>query len=397
MGNPLRFKQYSLSWLILGSITLLQAMSGTRFIYSVGSNLMKQHYGITRVQINNLIVASQRGKVLGCFPTAAKEHLPEWMIVVIGLMFGSVGYDVQYLSISANYPSLSSWQILFFNVLAGNSICWINAYCDLIAAKNFKHTQDDVTELASIYSGLTVKVYSSLVKGIQGRKLVSHDSTRLYLLLSCLAPAAVGLAIVVLNCVIEVGEYKEAKLVPFAFVIVIATGVYAFVENISQPFTQMSPQLRAVNLMVVVILPLVVALMIAAKHIPLAKWDAQDTVEGITTTVENQEKVVTDKMDVEAKDNNGLKEPVKSVDFWLFYMINMCGVTLGMGNIDNLETSIDDADNEFNALSVLLAYQQQQDVSTYQHRHYCNWSRSHNRHRCIFNVRVLQQQLLFSC
>ncbi|XP_031271291.1 protein NUCLEAR FUSION DEFECTIVE 4-like [Pistacia vera] len=429
MGNPLGFKQYLLAWLILGGITLLQAMSGTRFIYSACSNLMKRHYGISQMQVNNLIVASESGKVFGCFPTAAKKYLPEWMILVIGLMFGSVGYGALYLSISTNHPSLSYWQILFFNVLAGNSICWINTYCDLLAAKNFKHTQDTVTELASSYSGLTGKIYTSLVEGIQGRKLVSEDSSKIYLLLSCLAPATVGLPVALLNCVINVGEYEEAKLFPFVFVIVIATGVYAFIENTAQPFTQMSLKLRVVNFMLVAMLPLVVALLMAARYIiTLAKYDTQDTNERVKITVENHETVVTEKLAV-GNENNGLKKLVKSVDFWLFYMMNMCGVTLGMvylnnleiisesqgyhkplfllatsstfvffgrGNINNLETSIDDADNDFNAFGILLAHHQQQDVSIHQHMHYCNWSWSHNRHRLILNIRVLEHQLQFS-
>lgn len=342
-----------LSWLIFGSISLLQAMIGTRFVYSACSKLIRQHYGISRLQLNNLIVASESGRLFEFFATSASDYLPPWMILLIGLVFGSVGYGVQYFCITYQFTFLSFWQTLLLNFLAGNSICWINSYCDLVVFRVFNHTRYSITAVTSSYSGLTGKIYTSLVEGIQGRK--SSPNTRIYFLLSCLAPSVIGLFVAVLNC-LELAEFtEETKMLPFVFVINIATGVYAAIETIAQPFTQMSAQLRVVSLVLVVMLPIVVTFFMAANQLALSKiWDSQvisedSSVEnepktkgvssqGLKITIEDQKREGNEK-EAEMILNAGEKNYkfLKSVNFWLFYLMNICGATLGMVYLNNLQ------------------------------------------------------------
>lgn len=83
MSNQLSLRQSS-PWLVLGCITLLRAMSGTRFQYC--------HYSL--VQLNNLMVALETGKLFGLLPGAAADHLPPSISLVIGLILGLVGYGM---------------------------------------------------------------------------------------------------------------------------------------------------------------------------------------------------------------------------------------------------------------------------------------------------------------
>ncbi|KAI9156874.1 hypothetical protein LWI28_013511 [Acer negundo] len=348
MANFFGLKQHLLPWLVLGGVTLLQAVSGTRFIYGTCSNLMQQRYSISRAQLNNLIVASESGRLFGWFSNAAAEFLPAPMILIIGLILGSIGYGVQYLSITNQLPFLSYWQMLLLNVLAGNSICWINTYCQLVTCKIFKNNCDTITAITSCYCGLSGKIYTSLVEGIQGK---SQDSS-IYLLFACLGPNLFGLPVTLLNCLeVVVDEYEETKMLPFVFVIVIATGVYAVVESIAQPFRQLSPRLRVVSLVLAVLmLPLVVAfLMVANQLITLAKWDSKVMSEEEDSKTKTKRfsigghriVIMENERDGNKKEANGdenwLKLVVKSVDFWLFYWMNMCGATLGMVYLNNLK------------------------------------------------------------
>ncbi|KAL5734484.1 hypothetical protein ACOSP7_032345 [Xanthoceras sorbifolium] len=356
MANLFGLGQHLLPWLVLGGVTLLQVVTGTRFVYSTCSNLMQQHYGISRVQFNNLIVASESGRLFGWFSNAAAEYLPAPMILMIGLTLGSLGYGVQYLSITNQLPSLSYWQILLLNVLAGNSICWINTYCHLVTRKSFKNNYDTITAITSSYCGLSGKIYTSLVEGIQGRNGKSQDCSSIYLLLACLAPIFFGLPVMtLLNCLEVVEEYEETKMLPYVFGIVIATGVYAVVESIAQPFRELSPKFRVVNLVLVIMLPLVAALLMAANHLTLAKWDSEMTPEasssivtrgksktkrvsngGLKIIIEEREREDRNEL-VEEGDEHWWKELVKSADFWWFYWMKMSGATLGMVYLNNLE------------------------------------------------------------
>ncbi|KAK4836303.1 hypothetical protein QYF36_021118 [Acer negundo] len=348
MANFFGLKQHLLPWLVLGGVTLLQAVSGTRFIYGTCSNLMQQRYSISRAQLNNLIVASESGRLFGWFSNAAAEFLPAPMILIIGLILGSIGYGVQYLSITNQLPFLSYWQMLLLNVLAGNSICWINTYCQLVTCKIFKNNCDTITAITSCYCGWSGKIYTSLVEGIQGK---SQDSS-IYLLFACLGPILFGLPVTLLNCLeVVVDEYEETKMLPFVFVIVIATGVYAVVESIAQPFRQLSPRLRVVSLVLAVLmLPLVVAFLMAANQlITLAKWDSKVMPEEEDSKTKTKRfsigghriVIMENERDGNKKEANGdenwLKLVVKSVDFWLFYWMNMCGATLGMVYLNNLK------------------------------------------------------------
>ncbi|KAJ6693224.1 hypothetical protein OIU85_004028 [Salix viminalis] len=219
MGNN-QMKCRLSSWLTLGCITLLQALSAPRFIFSACSSLMEQNYHISHVQLNNVIVASETGRLFGFVSTAAATCFPAWMILFIGLVSGLVGYGVQCLCISHRIPALSFWQALLLSALAGNSSCWINTYCQLLATRNFKNSYRTIIDITSAYSGLSAKILTSVVEGIEGRK-GSTDSS-IYLLLTCLVPAAAGLLVALIHICLEFMESGDSDLRAVILVLVLA-------------------------------------------------------------------------------------------------------------------------------------------------------------------------------
>uniref|UniRef100_A0A5B7ANM2 Uncharacterized protein n=1 Tax=Davidia involucrata TaxID=16924 RepID=A0A5B7ANM2_DAVIN len=360
--NCLLSSRSQFSWVTFVGIISLQVTSGTHSIVSAYSSLLQHQFSMSQVQLNFLIVALDIGRLFGWFSIAAANYLPKWMILSIGLIFISVGNGVQYLYLIHKIPSLSYWHVFFLNVIAGNSICWINTYCNIVAIRNFKNNHRTIIALASSYSVFGGKLYTLLVEGIQGREGSRNSST--YLLLSCLVPAVVGLAVVILFSCPKLIEYGELDTFPVVFLIAIATGVYVLLESIAPPFQYMSPRLRVVILVLAILLPLAVLPVINASRIcTLKKWrsrvmpevssfDSSSNAERVNEVSVisreeekggNNEKAGTrvedssEEGDTSVGDEHGVKESVMSVNFWLYFWVNACGVTLGMVYAYNLE------------------------------------------------------------
>lgn len=358
MSNPLSSK-YQLSWLSLGGIILLQSVSVTSSLFSTYSSLLGKQFSISRVQVINLIVALETGRLFEWFPSAAADRLPPWTILLIGLLFGSVGYGVQYLYIADKIHTLSYWQVFLLCLLAGNSICWIQTYCYFAAVTNFnKHK--NIAALISCYSALSRKVYTSLVEGIQGRIGFQNPST--CLLLNCLVPASVGLVVVLIVGCSKLTEHTETDIFPIAFSIAVATGVYAMLGNTVQPIKNMSPQLQVVTFMLVIMLPIAVPLVKAAHWLIIGRWRSKITPElpcvGTTANcitvikgIDNMNEEVgedgkragvkvNEGMEkvgkVKLGDEHGVKNIMMSLDFWLFFWVNACGPMLGLVYVNNL-------------------------------------------------------------
>ncbi|KAF9670487.1 hypothetical protein SADUNF_Sadunf13G0074200 [Salix dunnii] len=341
------------SWLTFGCITLLQALSAPRFIFSASSSLMEQNYHISNVQLNIVIVASETGRLFGFVSTAAATCFPAWMILFIGLVFGLVGYGVQCLCISHRIPALSFWQALLLNTLAGNSSCWINTYCQLLATRNFKDSYRTIVDITSAYSGLSAKILPSLVEGIEGRKGSTNSS--IHLLLSCLVPAAAGLLVALIHICLDFMECGDSDVFPSVFVLIIATGVYTLIESVAPAYEFVSSRLRAVILVLVLAIPFAIALLTAvADGFSAEKYQSQVTRRESNNSCESNPQEVkiairkereadqkaegeVDCNDKGAGNDPGMKQLLLSVDFWLFYLVNACGPTLVMVYLNNLD------------------------------------------------------------
>ncbi|CAL5363960.1 unnamed protein product [Camellia sinensis] len=377
------------SWITVVSITFLQAINGTHSISSTYSSLIEHHYNMSQVRLNYLIVAFDTGRLFGWFSSTAAEYLPMWMILLIGLVLELVGFGVQYLHLIGKVSYLSYWHVLLLNVVAGTSICWINTYCNLVASRNFK--DKTIISLTSSYSALGGKIYTLLVEGITGKR--DSQNSSIYLLIRCVVPTVVGLAVALLLSCQKPIQFGEPDIYPAVFLIAIVTGAYALIESIAPPFKNMSPQLRIIILVLVIVLPFAVPPAINASSFTLKKWSSQvmpevstmdsssnsqrvieiccngekggviekEQVEqaqeknrdsssnsqsiieiccneekgGIIET-EQIEQVQEKNRDVEVRDEHGVKDLLTSLDFWLFFWVNACGITLAMVYGNNL-------------------------------------------------------------
>ncbi|KAF6152631.1 hypothetical protein GIB67_008068 [Kingdonia uniflora] len=381
-------------WLSLVGIIMLQSISGTNANFPAYSSKLKQLLFLSSLQLNNLIVASEAGKLFGCFPDVAAKHLPLWAMLIIGAILGLIGYGVQFLFLVNKITSISYWQLILLHFIAGNSICWINTVCCLAAASNFRIDHPSIIALTMTYSGLSGKVYTSMVQGVHG-----HGSTKpsTYLLLNCIVPIGVSLVFSTLVRDPKQEEIVETGRFSAVFIMATATGAYVVFESVAPAFKEVSPRLRVAILVLMIMLPLVMPIVMVVERFPFDKWkfkvssrgesdfkhkrviaetrintggeivedekgggekeragmvknkevnaetvtkegDAQNvTKEGndskvLTVKEENEEKAVK----VRVGDEHGMKELLLSVDFWLYFGVYACGATLSTVYLNNL-------------------------------------------------------------
>ncbi|KAJ0947718.1 putative MFS transporter superfamily [Helianthus annuus] len=119
------------------------------------------HCCIHILQLNNLAFASDAGKLFGFVSGIAAVYLPLWIVLLIGSALGFVGYGVQYLFLLNKASSLPYTLVFLLTVLAGNSICWINTVCYVIAIENFPFDRQLAVGLSTSYQG-TYAVITSL-------------------------------------------------------------------------------------------------------------------------------------------------------------------------------------------------------------------------------------------
>ncbi|KDP21690.1 hypothetical protein JCGZ_03361 [Jatropha curcas] len=109
MSNQLSLRNPS-SWLVLGCITLLQAINGARYsIFSECSTTTiseKQHCHFSYMQLNNLMVSSEIGKLFGVLSGIAADYLPASIILIVGLIFGLVALIVTLHPIKKSSPQV---------------------------------------------------------------------------------------------------------------------------------------------------------------------------------------------------------------------------------------------------------------------------------------------------
>lgn len=139
----------ALQWLSLVGIIWLQSINGTNTNFPAYSSQLKNTLSMSQLQINNLVFASDAGKLLGWFSGIAAMYLPLWLVLMIGSFLGLIGYGIQFLFVTNQIPSPAYWQLFLLTVVAGNSICWINTVCYVVSIRNFPFHQQVILMFSS--------------------------------------------------------------------------------------------------------------------------------------------------------------------------------------------------------------------------------------------------------
>ncbi|KAK2386627.1 protein NUCLEAR FUSION DEFECTIVE [Trifolium repens] len=335
----------TLQWLSLVGIIWLQAINGTNSNFPAYSSQLKQLLSISQIQLNNLAFASDAGKLFGWFSGLAAIYLPLWLVLTIGSFLGLIGYGVQYLFITNQISSLSYWHVFLLTFLAGNSICWINTVCYVVAIRNFLSDRQVAVGLTTSYQGLSAKIYTNIVDVVS-----SHNKAKTFLFLNSFVPVVVGFIVAPLVREIEVKNPKHSS-VGFAlmFVITIATGIYAVISSL-QIFTNKISSLGVlIGILVSLLLPLLLPISVKIKEL-FESWHKKRerlriyhfTMEENTTyeeRIENEVKEGGDSCELQevgVMEEIGVKLMLRRINFWLYFFVYFFGATIGLVFLNNL-------------------------------------------------------------
>lgn len=334
----------TLQWLSLVGIIWLQAINGTNTNFPAYSSQLKQLLSISQVELNNLAFASDAGKLFGWFSGLAAIYLPLWLVLIIGSFLGLIGYGLQYLFITNQISSMSYWQVFLLTFLAGNSICWINTVCYVVAIRNFIFDRQVAVGLTTSYQGLSAKIYTNIVAFISPNK-----KAETFLFLNSLIPVVVGIIVAPLVREIKVKNPKHSS-VCFAimFVITIATGIYAVMSSLQYFTNKISSLGVLIGILVSLLLPLLLPISVKIKEL-LESWHKKRerlriyhfTMEENNSeeSIENEVKEGEDSCEIQeigVMEEIGVKLMLRRINFWLYFFVYFFGATIGLVFLNNL-------------------------------------------------------------
>lgn len=345
----------TLRWLSLVGIIWLQSINGTNSNFPAYSSQLKQLLSLSQLQLNNLASASDAGKLFGWLSGIAALYFPLWLVLMIGSSLGLIGYGIQYLFVIRYIPSLSYWGILLLNVLAGNSICWINTVCYIVAVKNFPLQLQAAVGLTTSYAGLSAVIYTAVVDAFLSRIL---GRAQAYLLLNAIFPIIVSIITtpVVRNLSFSKPQKSEAGFVVISM-ITVGTGLYALSSSLSSTSGKLPPLVNVVGIGLCLALPLVVplcdylrAIMFKGKlymntAARVCHLSSPSIEESTNEDIENRMKwmdFVSNMEDNVPESKAAVMEEIgaglmlKRLSFWLYFFVYLLGVTLGLVFMNNL-------------------------------------------------------------
>ncbi|KAJ0611374.1 putative MFS transporter superfamily [Helianthus annuus] len=303
------------------------------------------HCCIHILQLNNLAFASDAGKLFGFVSGIAAVYLPLWIVLLIGSALGFVGYGVQYLFLLNKASSLPYTLVFLLTVLAGNSICWINTVCYVIAIENFPFDRQLAVGLSTSYQGLSAKIYSDLVD-MFFKSSSSIQRARSYLLLNCILPLVVCL---ITSPLIRVMKTQRSRRLSGGFLVIfmvtIFTGTYAVITSLGSRKGLCSPSAILIGMCVFLVAPLVVPLMEKLRERMENKCLIrshgkrvcdESSMEKENGGVVNEHGVKDEGLFVCEDEEMEAKVMIKRLNFWLYFFVYMFGATVGMVYLNNL-------------------------------------------------------------
>ncbi|KAM5548483.1 protein NUCLEAR FUSION DEFECTIVE 4-like [Rosa sericea] len=346
-------------WLSLVGIIWLQSINGTNTTFPAYSSQLKNTLSLSQLQINNLVFASNAGKLFGWFSGIAAIYLPLWLVLMIGSLLGLFGYGVQFLFITNQISSPAYWQIFLLTMLAGNSVCWINTVCYVVCIRNFPFHQQVAVGLTTSYQGLSAKIYTDIVSAAFSSS--PHKRAKAYLLLNSLLPLLVCVVVAAFVKDIDVvtGDPRNmASGFKLMFMITIATGIYAIISSLGSMSIDLSPLHSVIGTALFLLIPLVVPIVEKIGEKLSRRWrsldrenrvqnfstDDQKGLESIKSGVvkeEEEEEHSTEHVHNEVgkvqihhgigvREEIGVRLMVKRIDFWLYFLVYIFSATIGL-------------------------------------------------------------------
>ncbi|CAN0880732.1 Protein NUCLEAR FUSION DEFECTIVE 4 [Linum grandiflorum] len=324
-----------LPWLSLVAVIWLQAVIGTNTNFAAYSSQLKQYLSLSQFQLNDLAFASDAGKLFGWVSGIAADHLPLWLVLVIGSCLGFFSYGLQFLSLNAAVPSSSYPVIFILNTIAGNSICWVNTVCYMVVSQSFPLDQQVVVGLTTSYQGLTTKIYAVVVNELFSSP--SSSAVKSYLLLDSIFPLLVSGLKTTRNNTVALGGDRKRHRIEFMglFVITTVTGICAVMSSLSSKVYNLFPYCGMVFTFGLLLAPLAIpaGVFIIKNYGRSGGGGIDEESDSSGDTSEEAEAAAEEKL---VKEEVGVKVMLQRTEFWLYVFVYFLGPTIGIVYLNNL-------------------------------------------------------------
>ncbi|TXG64776.1 hypothetical protein EZV62_011770 [Acer yangbiense] len=329
-------------WLGFVTAVWVQSISGNIYAFPNYSDALKTQMSLTQLQLNNLSVAKDVGRVLGLFAGIASDHFPTPVILLIGSIGGLFGYGAQWLVVSKRIQPQPYWQMCMSLCLGGTSTTWMNTAVLVTCMRNFRRNQGPVSGILKGYQGLSTGIFTAICIA-----LFAGDPSK-FLLMLAVVPFAVCLTAVfflreIPPATTDAEEREETKyFMVFNAVAIVVAGyllLYEFVKTTSE----------AVSVAFTVVLLVLLASLLL---IPFYYLKTRPGVEGqIVEPLFNPEKAAVKTTVATAKDtaaaeevkrrpvigeDHTIFEAMSTIYFWILFLSFLCGIGTGMAVMNNI-------------------------------------------------------------
>ncbi|KAK8530016.1 hypothetical protein V6N13_102900 [Hibiscus sabdariffa] len=345
MGYREAYTYSAWKWLGFVSAVWVQAIAGNNYTFSNYSDAIKTLMNLTQLQLNNLSVAKDVGKVFGLLSGLASDHFPTSVILLIGALEGLVGYGVQWLVVSRKIQPLPYWQMCIFLCMGGNSSTWMNTAVLVTCMRNFRRNRGPVSGILKGYVGLSTAIFTDL-----SGALFSDDPAKFLIMLAVIPFAVCLTAIFFLREIPESAsvatEKEEARYFTIFNVIAVVIAVYLLAYDLIGSTNQVFSLVFAIVLLILLASSLAVPVYSFLKSWSLVGFEPdmeqQEPLlkqEANTTTAENEEPpvmTVVEKVRPVIGEEHTISEMMQTWDFWLLFVSFLCGVGTGLAVMNNM-------------------------------------------------------------
>jgi hypothetical protein len=353
MAMASKYSRISKKWVGFVTAIWVQSIAGNNYTFANYSPALKDVMNYNQTQLNNLGVAKDVGKSFGLFAGLLADHLPTWLILLIGALEGAVGYGTQYLVIAKKIAPPSYWKLCVVFCMGGNSTTWMNTAVLVTCMRNFPRSRGTVTGTLKGYIGLSTAIFTQLCTA-----LFTSEATSFLLLLTFLPVIVCLTAIVFLEEVPAASSQEEdvEEQAGFSTINWISLGLALYLLSFTLlefffPFSSFQFKLFAIGLLIFLIAPLVVPLKLMLK-VYKGKAAAESVEESVTKPLLEESPDTNAVAHVESGaaelappvkerfpvlgEDHTLSEAALTLEFWLLFFTFLCGIGTGITAINNL-------------------------------------------------------------
>ncbi|XP_076882251.1 protein NUCLEAR FUSION DEFECTIVE 4-like [Bidens hawaiensis] len=304
---------------------------------------------LTQLQLNSLSVAKDIGKAFGLVAGLASYRVSPSVLLLIGSIEGFVGYGVQWLVVSQRIQPLPYWQMCIFLCMGGNSTTWMNTAILVTCIRNFRKNRGPVSGILKGYVGLSTAIFTDICTA-----LFNSDPARFLLMLTVVPFFVCLFAIVFLREIpassTAAEEKSETRYIGIFNAVAITIAVYLLVFDITGDHGPTLSRVFCIILLLMLASPLLVPVCIAIQN-RIGSNEKTLDIESVKTAVTepllvHQEETVTETGNVmdEAKEKmqpvigeeHTVFEALKTIDFWILFVLFLCGVGTGLAVQNNM-------------------------------------------------------------